>query len=570
MQRDDQDRLLQEAISSPIKNTLNAKLASLGKKAVHAVGKAVVAGIKSLLALLAPILGILIPILIAVAIVYVVIIKPVATYQELRAMQESGEYGGKALAIYLDVEEEWDEQLDMETLERYEAFKDKCIEGLNEFERNQAKQFALPYSMITSIERIDLFAWGDEMKELTGLDKWEPRPEEVYEALKTNYEWIDSKVNYEAVYTYSYTYSYNYEEYVPPVYDETGNLIAGGYYTVKTETDTGWDTVTLTIPFDVRLLLVADAFDNVYVHEYEDYKTEDIANGSKAYYISDYGTVVTRDSVEGEHDGYEGMLLSLGFSDEIISNAENTMYQIRNGFRSGAYNISFNFEFNIDDATKYYQPLKSVTPTEEPFERIINYLKERYNLNEVQEIDLRTILEIAADHDEEFAYNFAANDLGFAYFANLQRYYYGGSILGDDLAWPVPPEYGQAITSLYGPRWGRIHYGIDIGSYGGANHPIIAAADGVVAFAGWNGAYGNCVIIDHGTNERGQKVQTLYAHLARLETRAGREVVQGELIGLMGTTGRSTGVHLHFEVRVDGAKLNPLNFYRPEVYQRFR
>lgn len=696
MKKDQQDRALQEAISKPVKagakaggRALKKKAAMAAEKAFYAAGKALAIAGKSILAALAPVLPIIFILFAIVGVVYIVIIKPVSVYNELRTMKEEGNYGGKALAVYLDIEEEWDEQLDTETIELYESFKDKCLEGLNKFERNQAKQFALPYSMITSIERIELFAWGNELEEGAEPEIWQPRPEEVYEALKTNYEWIKSDVDYEAVYTYSYNYRYTYEVYIPPVYDENGDIVEEGYYEERTETGKGTDKQRLKLPFNVRLLSTADAFDNIYVHEYGDYEIQrDLASGSRAYHMSDSGFDISKDDVESGYDGYEGLLLKLGLSDEIIKDAESVMGEIREGFHSGAYDIDFDFEFDIESATKYYQPLKGVTPEGEQFERVSNYLKERYELNDIQEIDLQTILEIAADHDEEFAYNFVSNSDGFAYFSNMQNYYYsallsgqrvplmveataycpgtpgsgcpkgpdgypyctgpytdgytatgvkaapgdgtlenphiiavdprviplktvvyipgygyasaedtGGAIKGNridilfakhsdalkfgrkniqifvmrsGLAWPVPPEFGQAITSYFGPRWGRFHYGIDIGSYGGANHPIIASANGVVTFADRNGSYGNCVIINHGRNNRGQEVETLYAHLARIDARVGKEVRQGEVVGLMGTTGRSTGVHLHFEVRINGAKQNPLNFFEPGVYQKYQ
>ena len=684
-QRNEADKATERMVTAPVraggrqlKGAAKKKLASAAKKAVHAAGSALLKAGKVLLVKLAPLLLALLGIFVAVGIIYTVLIKPVGVYQELKAMQEDGDYSGETLAVYLDVEEEWDEQLDGEAIELYETFKEKDLEGLDDFQLNQAKQFSLPYSIITSIERLELFAWGDQVQEMTGLEKWEPRPDEVFEALKTNYSWIDSEVTYKASYDYSYSYSYNYEVYHPPVYDEMGNVIREGYYEEKTETGEGSATQNLEIPFNVKLLDTADAFDNFYVHEYGDYEADrDIAMGSRSYRVSDSGTGIRSDSIEAGFDGYEGLLLNLGLADEVISDAESEMRSIQSGFKSGAYNIDLEFDFDINDATKYYQPLQMVSPEGEPFERIEDYLKERYSLNEVQEIDLRTILEIAADHDEEFAYNFVAHSDGFAFFGDMNSYYYSGiiggtrtpmmveataycngtpgtgcpivnghpyctgaytdgytatgkraiagdgsrenphliavdrnviplgttvyipglgyavaedvggaikgnridilfathaealkfgrqniqiQIISNGLGWPVPIEVEPYITSHYGPRWGRIHYGIDIGGWG-QRVPIVAAADGVVSLAGPNGTYGNCIIIKHGKNDQGKETETLYAHLHRVNVRPGDRVGQGQVIGTMGTTGRSTGIHLHYEVRVDGAKLDPLNFY---------
>jgi murein DD-endopeptidase MepM/ murein hydrolase activator NlpD len=116
------------------------------------------------------------------------------------------------------------------------------------------------------------------------------------------------------------------------------------------------------------------------------------------------------------------------------------------------------------------------------------------------------------------------------------------------LQWPIePPTW---ISSNYGWRrdpfsgaqaW---HGGVDIAPHHGAANYILAAAEGQVIFAGWNGGYGNCLMIDHG-----EGTVTLYAHMSSLLVGAGEVVVRGQHIARAGTTGYSTGVHLHFEVR---------------------
>ena len=114
------------------------------------------------------------------------------------------------------------------------------------------------------------------------------------------------------------------------------------------------------------------------------------------------------------------------------------------------------------------------------------------------------------------------------------------------------PTYGS-LSSRYGARWGRNHTGIDIvGSY---NTPIKAADGGVVTFAGWMSGYGNYVVIDH---ENGY--QTGYGHCASLLVKVGKRVAKGDTIAKMGNTGRSTGTHLHFEVKKNGKYVNPLSY----------
>ena len=101
-------------------------------------------------------------------------------------------------------------------------------------------------------------------------------------------------------------------------------------------------------------------------------------------------------------------------------------------------------------------------------------------------------------------------------------------------------------------RWGRLHAGIDIGVATGT--PIRAAAAGVVVFAGWAGGYGNLVVVDHGGG-----IATAYAHQQRIYVTGG-PVSQGQVLGEVGSTGNSTGPHLHFEVRVGGNPVDPLAY----------
>lgn len=124
-----------------------------------------------------------------------------------------------------------------------------------------------------------------------------------------------------------------------------------------------------------------------------------------------------------------------------------------------------------------------------------------------------------------------------------------GRISGAGLAWPLRGP----VTSGFGPRWGRLHAGIDIGA--GSGTPIRAAKAGEVIFAGSYSGYGNCVIINHGGG-----LTTLYAHQSRLGTRDGATVSQGQVIGFVGSTGHSTGPHLHFETRVNGSPQNPRRY----------
>lgn len=115
--------------------------------------------------------------------------------------------------------------------------------------------------------------------------------------------------------------------------------------------------------------------------------------------------------------------------------------------------------------------------------------------------------------------------------------------------WPV----SGVLTSNFGYRWGRMHEGIDIGA--GTGSPISAAAAGTVIVAGWNGGYGNLVVVDHGGG-----VSTAYGHMSAIGASVGQSVGQGTVIGQVGSTGNSTGPHLHFEVRINGSATNPLPY----------
>ena len=114
--------------------------------------------------------------------------------------------------------------------------------------------------------------------------------------------------------------------------------------------------------------------------------------------------------------------------------------------------------------------------------------------------------------------------------------------------WPTKGVF----TSGYGWRWGRMHKGIDIANNVGT--PILAAKDGVIAYSGWSSGYGYLVEMSHGDGS-----STRYAHSSRLLVKKGQLVPQGARIALMGSTGRSTGPHLHFEIRKPGgAAMDPL------------
>ena len=134
----------------------------------------------------------------------------------------------------------------------------------------------------------------------------------------------------------------------------------------------------------------------------------------------------------------------------------------------------------------------------------------------------------------------------------------GSLAFNGSFIWPVASyvyvssRFGLRIHPITGQQ--KTHTGIDIASNQGTS--IYAADGGTVTLASWNGGYGNCVMIDHGNG-----YVTLYGHMSSIAVSQGQAVSQGETIGYVGSTGKSTGPHLHFEVLKNGTRIDPEQFY---------
>lgn len=122
-----------------------------------------------------------------------------------------------------------------------------------------------------------------------------------------------------------------------------------------------------------------------------------------------------------------------------------------------------------------------------------------------------------------------------------------------DLGMSLTRPVSGVLTSRYGYRWGRTHTGIDIGAPTGT--AVKCAASGKVTFSGWKGELGNLVVVTHSNG-----IQTYYGHCSKLLVTAGQTVSAGEIIAKVGSTGRSTGSHLHFEIRINGGSINPQGY----------
>jgi Membrane proteins related to metalloendopeptidases len=190
----------------------------------------------------------------------------------------------------------------------------------------------------------------------------------------------------------------------------------------------------------------------------------------------------------------------------------------------------------------------------------VNQKKERLNSLKASRAELDTQIEqsktqLSKLEKEEDALIAESNRLN-SVIKNLSKK--GKKYTGGSMVWPLPSSY--TITSSFGMRKHpilrkiKMHTGIDIDADKGDS--IVAANSGTVIIAGWQSGYGNTVVIDHGGG-----ITTLYAHCSKLLVKAGSEVKAGKVIAKAGSTGLSTGPHLHFEVRKDGKPVNPLNGY---------
>jgi len=136
-------------------------------------------------------------------------------------------------------------------------------------------------------------------------------------------------------------------------------------------------------------------------------------------------------------------------------------------------------------------------------------------------------------------------------YGSIPSYNGNGSLSRWPAAGPVTSNFGWRLHPIYG-EW-RFHAGVDIGA--DYDTPIYASGDGVIISSDWLGGYGNAVMIDHGGG-----VVTLYAHCSGLAVSYGQHVSKGQLVAYVGSTGNSTGPHLHFEVRQDGVAVDPCGF----------
>lgn len=210
-----------------------------------------------------------------------------------------------------------------------------------------------------------------------------------------------------------------------------------------------------------------------------------------------------------------------------------------------------NSKYEIEVARSHQQEARNLTADK------------RAQLKQKQNEQSALISQLSSDiATYEKAYNKAVaeeNSLKASLQSSLSRSGGGTVYTGGVFAWPAPSytyissPYGYRTHPVLGTR--KYHSGLDLAAPGGSN--ILAAADGTVRSAGWNGGYGYCVVVDHGGG-----VATLYGHASKLLVSSGQKVSKGQVIALVGTTGMSTGNHLHFEVLKNGATTDPMAYLR--------
>lgn len=210
-----------------------------------------------------------------------------------------------------------------------------------------------------------------------------------------------------------------------------------------------------------------------------------------------------------------------------------------------------NSKYEIEVARSHQQEARNLTADK------------RAQLKQKQNEQSALISQLSSDiATYEKAYNKAVaeeNSLKASLQSSLSRSGGGTVYTGGVFTWPAPSytyissPYGYRTHPVLGTR--KYHSGLDLAAPGGSN--ILAAADGTVRSAGWNGGYGYCVVVDHGGG-----VATLYGHASKLLVSSGQKVSKGQVIALVGTTGMSTGNHLHFEVLKNGATTDPMAYLR--------
>ena len=255
----------------------------------------------------------------------------------------------------------------------------------------------------------------------------------------------------------------------------------------------------------------------------------------------------------------EENLASITLSDEpefqlklykrTTNTSENSIIQeLENDYTTKVYKY---YEVSLNNKTKEY--VETVETIEEA-EEIVNKIKEEYNTDEI-ELDIQINEKYTLNKDEinTDSIEVATNVVETAAQEIKEDSEAISKINGVKIS--VLPVSG-VISSRYGESSSRrrsTHTGLDIACTTGTNIKVVSS--GTVTFASYNGSYGNLVKVDHGNG-----VETWYAHCSKIYAKVGQTVEAGSVIAAVGSTGNSTGPHLHFEIRIDGNTVNPQNY----------
>lgn len=284
-------------------------------------------------------------------------------------------------------------------------------------------------------------------------------------------------------------------------------------------------------------------------------------NGETIGYTSDKSSLQNRIN-EYMKDGTEDLVAFV----EIDDLPEYQMCLLKRDTEDNTEEI---FKKITGEGTSYYKYYAILDGDEEKYyvssyddvESVLSQLKEKNSTN-IDEISYKTKYE--TEVKEFTSVDTAVADLyvepkpvktysSYSYSYSSYDYDNGSYNADIGIALMEPIDSGYVISSRFGYRSSGNHTGLDIAISTGT--PIQAAAGGVVTYSGWKGSYGYCVVISHGNG-----VETYYAHCSDLYVDAGEYVSQGEVIAAVGSTGNSTGPHLHLEVRMDGVPQNPQNY----------
>ena len=277
-------------------------------------------------------------------------------------------------------------------------------------------------------------------------------------------------------------------------------------------------------------------------------------------------------SLNGEHIGYTEDKRDLqNRINEYVKNGDSktvafveveTMpqYEMRMIKKGLVANDDEIFDTVISSGVPYYKYYAILENNEEKYyvmnyeecEKVLNDLKDKNSKNKdsiTYILKYETELKEFTSTDKIVAALYKASPSKNQKINTYKTVDYSKTSLGITLVKPV----NGTITSRFGRRSGGIHTGLDIANSSGT--PIKAVAGGTVIYSGYKGSYGRMIVIDHGNG-----VQTYYAHCSKLYVSSGTYVNQGQLIAAVGSTGNSSGPHLHLEIRVNGVAKNPQNY----------